>query len=226
MRNWFFIIQPKCRENEKLVIYKQTGQFVIQQINKHGRLKIQKRVKMVIYLTWSQQVATWPIFPLIFHNDLQTISNMASSTSFTFLFSLSFTFFHPHFPSFTFIFLRTPSFAFINLHSPSFILIHLHSNSFTFIHTHPSSLIFIYLNRPTVIYFRCHDSPEIIQRIVAPSQYSFLINLFPCPLVFRHYTYSKKILHFRETYRILHCFVMKQGLNEVYILPTDLTFWP
>ena len=88
-------------------------------------------------------MATWPIFPLIFHNDLQTsISNMASSTSFTFLFSLSFTFFYPHFPSFTFIFLRTPSFAFINLHSPSFILIHLHSNSFTFIHAHPSLLIF------------------------------------------------------------------------------------
>ena len=98
-------------------------------------------------------MATWPIFPLISHNVLQTsISNMASSTSFTFLFSLSFTFFYPHFPSFNFIFLRTPSFSFINLHSPSFILIHLHSNSFTFIHTHPSSLIFIYLNRPTVIY--------------------------------------------------------------------------
>ena len=135
---------------------------------------------MVIYLIWSQQVATWPIFPLIFHNDLQTsISNMASSTSFTFLYSLSFTFFYPHFPSFTFIFLRTPSFAFINLHSPSFILIHLHSNSFTFIHTHPSSLIFIYLHRPTVIYFRFHDSPEIIQRIVVPSHYSFLTNFVP-----------------------------------------------
>ena len=35
---------------------------------------------MVIYLIWSQQVATWPIFPLSSHNDLQTsISNMASS---------------------------------------------------------------------------------------------------------------------------------------------------
>ena len=182
---------------------------------------------MVIYLIWSQQVATWPIFPLIFHNDLQTsISNMASSTSFTFLFSLSFTFFYPHFSSFTFIFLRTPSFAFINLHSPSFILIHLHSNSFTFIHTHPSSLIFIYLHRPTVIYFRFHDSPEIIQRIVVPSHYSFLTNLFPCPLIFRHYTYSKIILHFRETYRILHCFVIQEGLNKVYVFPTDLTFWP
>ena len=114
---------------------------------------------MVIYLIWSQQVATWPIFPLISHNDLQTsISNMASSTSFTFLFSLSFTFFNPHFRSFTFIFLRTPSFAFINLHSPSFILIHLHSNSFTFIHTHPSSLIFIYLHRPsfTFAFFHLH----------------------------------------------------------------------
>ena len=197
---------------------------------------------------------------------------MASSTSFTFLFSLSFTFFHPYFPSFTFIFLRTSSFAFINLHLRSLFLIHLHSNSFTFIHTHPSSLIFIHLHRPsfTFAFFHLHlpssssislhlppvafihlhslaflylhtptsttislhlpsstsvgfhDSPEIIQRIVAPSQYSFLINLFPCPLVFRHYTYSKKILHFRETYRILHCFVMKQGLNEVYILPTSL----
>ena len=225
---------------------------------------------MVIYLIWSQQVATWPIFPLIFHNDLQTsISNMASSTSFTFLFSLSFTFFHRHFPSFTFIFLRTRSLAFINLHLPSFILIHLHSNSFTFIHTHPSSLIFIYLHRPsfTFAFFHLHlphqpcfvhghlhslaffylhtptsttinlhlpsstsvgfhDSPEIIQRIVVPSHYSFLTNLFPCPLIFRHYTYSKIILHFRETYRILHCFVIQQGLNKVYIFPTDLTFWP
>ena len=51
---------------------------------------------------------------------------MAYSTFFTVLFSLSFTFLHPHFPSLTFIFLHTPSFAFINLHSPSFILIHLH----------------------------------------------------------------------------------------------------
>ena len=35
---------------------------------------------MVIYLSWSEQVATWPIFPLSSHNDLQTsISNMASS---------------------------------------------------------------------------------------------------------------------------------------------------
>ena len=215
-------------------------------------------------------MATWPIFPFISHNDLQTsISNMTSSTSVTFLFSLSFTFFHPHFPSFTFIFLRTPLFAFINLHLPSFILSHLHSNSFTFIHTHPSSLIFIYLHRPsfTFIYRHLpplafihlhlaplafihghlhslaffylhtptsttislhlpsstsvgfHDSPEIIQRVVA-SHDSFLTNLFLCPVIFRHYTYSKTILHFRETYRILHCFVIQQGLNEVYIFPT------
>ena len=35
---------------------------------------------MVIYLIWSEQVATWPIFPLSSHNDLQSsISNMASS---------------------------------------------------------------------------------------------------------------------------------------------------
>ena len=35
---------------------------------------------MVIYLIWSQEVTTWPTFPLISHNDLQTsISNMASS---------------------------------------------------------------------------------------------------------------------------------------------------
>ena len=108
---------------------------------------------MVIYLIWSQQVATWPIFPLISHNDLQTsISNMASSTSFTFLLSVSFTFFHRHFPSFTFIFLRTPSFAFVNLHFchlPSLILIHLHSNSFTLIilliNLHLPKQAFIYL---------------------------------------------------------------------------------
>ena len=35
---------------------------------------------MVIYLIQSEQVATWPIFPLSSHNDLQiSISNMASS---------------------------------------------------------------------------------------------------------------------------------------------------
>ena len=36
--------------------------------------------EMVIYLIWSEQLATWPIFPLSSHNDLQTsICNMASS---------------------------------------------------------------------------------------------------------------------------------------------------
>ena len=44
---------------------------------------MQKRLfntEMVIYLIWPEQVATWPIFPLSSHNDLQTsISNMASS---------------------------------------------------------------------------------------------------------------------------------------------------
>ena len=213
-------------------------------------------------------MVTWPIFRLNSHNDLETsISNMVSFTYFTFLFSLSFTFFHPHSPSFSFIYFRTPSFAFIILHSPSFILIHLHSNSFTSIHTQPSSLIFIYLHRPSFaiclhspnsstpislyplsptfnafFYLQTptsttislhllsstsvgfHDSPEIIQRIVVSSHYSFLTNLFPCPLLFRHNTYSKIILHSRETYRILHCFVIQQGLNEVYIFPTDLTF--
>ena len=275
MENWLFI----DKLDNWFKINKQTWTIKNPKLCKNGYL-IQKwlfNTEMVIYLIWSQQVATWPIFPLISHNDLQTsISNMASSTSFTFLFSLSFTFFHPYFPSFTFIFLRTSSFAFINLHLRSLFLIHLHSNSFTFIHTHPSSLIFIHLHRPsfTFAFFHLHlpssssislhlppvafihlhslaflylhtptsttislhlpsstsvgfhDSPEIIQRIVVPSHYSFLTNLFPCPLIFRHYTYSKIILHFRETYRILHCFVIQQGLNEVYIFPTDLTFWP
>ena len=166
MKNWLFI--------NKL------DNLLFSKINKHGRLKIQKRVKMVIYLIWSQQVATWPIFPLIFHNDLQTsISNMASSTSFTVLFSLSFTFFHPHFPSFTFTFLRTPSFAFINLYSPSLIFIHLHSSSFTFIHTHPSSLIFIYLHRPsfTLAFFHLHLPSSSSISLHSPS--STPISLYP-----------------------------------------------
>ena len=187
---------------------------------------------------------------------------MASSTSFTFIFSLSFTFFHSHFLSFTFIFLRTPSNAFINLHLPSFILIHLHSNSFTshssvinfhlptqafiylcllspsstplaFIHGHLHSLAFFYLHTPTSTTISLHLPSStsvgfhfIIQRIAVPSHNSFLTNLFPCPSIFRHYTYSKIILHFRETYRMLHCFVIQQGLDEVYIFQTDLTFWP
>ena len=101
---------------------------------------------------------------------------------------------------------------------------YVHSLASFYLHTPTSTTISFHLPSSTSVGF--HDSPEIIQQIVVPSHYSFLTNLFPCPLIFRHYTYSKIILHFRETYRILHCFVIQQGLNEVYIFPTDLTFWP
>ena len=128
-------------------------------------------------------------------------------------------------PSFKFIYRHLPPFAFIHLHLPplAFIHGHLHSLAFFYLHT-PASTTISLLPSSTSVGF--HDSPEIIQRIVVPSHYSFLTYLFPCPLIFRHNTYSKIILHFRETYRILHCFVKQQGLNEVYIFPTDLTFWP
>ena len=133
-----------------------------------------------------------------------------------------------HRPSFTFAFfhLNLPSSCSISLHLPPIASIHghLHSLAFFYFHTPTSSTISLHLPSSTSVGF--HDSPEIIQRIVVPSQYLLLTNLFPCPLVFRHYTYLKIILHFRETYRILHCFVVQQGLNEVYIFLTDLTFWP
>ena len=58
----------------------------------------------------------------------------------TFFFSLSFTFFHPHFPSYTFHFLL--SLTFIRLHLFSFTFILIHSTSFTFIHTHSTSSTF------------------------------------------------------------------------------------
>ena len=45
MRNWCFIIQPKCRENEKLVIYKQTGHFVISQNKQTWTIKNPKTCK-------------------------------------------------------------------------------------------------------------------------------------------------------------------------------------
>ena len=129
-------------------------------------------------------------------------------------------------PSFKFIYRHLPPFAFIHLHLPPLVFIHghLHSLAFFYLHMPTSTTISLHLPSSTSVGF--HDSPEIIQRIVVPSHYSFLTYLFPCPLIFRHNTYSKIILHFRETYRILHCFVIQQGLNEVYIFPTDLTFWP
>ena len=103
-----------------------------------------------------------------------------------------------------------PSFIFIYRHLPPlvFIHVHLHSLAFFYLHTPTSTTISLHLPSAT------HDSPEIIQWNVVPSHHSFLANLFPCPLIFRHYTYSKIILHFRETYRILHCFVIQQGLNQ------------
>ena len=58
--------------------------------------------------------------------------------SFTFLFSLSFTFFHPHFRSYTFHF--SISLTFIHLYLFSFTFILIRSTSFTFIHTHFGSL--------------------------------------------------------------------------------------
>ena len=64
--------------------------------------------------------------------------------SFTFLFSLSFTFFHPHFPSYTFHF--SISVTFIHLYLFSFTFILIHSPSFTFIHTHFTSFI---LHKPS-----------------------------------------------------------------------------
>ena len=103
-----------------------------------------------------------------------------------------------------------PSFIFIYRHLPPLVFIqgHLHSLAFFYLHTPTSTTISLHLPSAT------HDSPEIIQWNVVPSHYSFLANLFPCPLIFRHYTYSKIILHFRETYRILHCFVIQQDLNQ------------
>ena len=103
-----------------------------------------------------------------------------------------------------------PSFIFIYRHLPPLVFIqgHLHSLAFFYLHTPTSTTISLHLPSAT------HDSPEIIQWNVLPSHHSFLANLFPCPLIFRHYTYSKIILHFRETYRILHCFVIQQGLNQ------------
>ena len=62
--------------------------------------------------------------------------------SFTFLFSLSFTFFHPPFPSCTFHFWI--SLTFIHLYLFSFTFILIHSPSFTFIHTHFGSLAFYF----------------------------------------------------------------------------------
>ena len=58
----------------------------------------------------------------------------------TFFFSLSFTFFHPHFPSYTFHF--SISLTFFHLYLFSFTFILIHSPSFTFIHTHSTSLTF------------------------------------------------------------------------------------
>ena len=69
--------------------------------------------------------------------------------SVTFLFSLSFTFFHPHFPSYTFHFWI--SLTFIHLYLFSFTFILIHSPSFTFIHTHSTSLTFylsLYIGLP------------------------------------------------------------------------------
>ena len=150
------------------------------------------------------------------------------------LHSNSFTFIHTHPSSLIFIYLHRPSitFASFHLHLPSSSSISLHLPSLAFIHGHLHLLAFFCLHTPTSTTISLHlpssthDTPEIIQWNVVPSHHSFLANLFPCPLIFRHYTYSKIILHFRETYRILHCFVIQQGLNEVYIFPIDLTFWP
>ena len=111
-------------------------------------------------------MTTWPIFPLIFHNDFQTsISNMASSnddTSYYFArvapsllkntanradrVSISSIFVHSPFPS-----LSSPDFLF---HLPSstliffkylylFAFINLHSPSFIFIHLHSHSFYVI-----------------------------------------------------------------------------------
>ena len=62
--------------------------------------------------------------------------------SFTFLFSLSFTFFQPHFPSYTFHF--SISLTFIHLYTNLFNFIYLHSHSFWVI-----DFLFISLYRPS-----------------------------------------------------------------------------
>ena len=97
---------------------------------------------------------------------------------------------HLPLPSFTFIYRHLPLLAFIHLHLPplAFIHGHLHSLAFFYLHTPTSTTISLHLPSSTSVGF--HDSPEIIQRIVVPSHYSFLTNLFPCSLIFRHYTYS------------------------------------
>ena len=84
------------------------------------------------------------------------------SIPFTFLLSLSFTFFHPHFPSYTFHFLL--SLTFIRLHLFSFTFILIHSTSFTFIHTHFCVIVFwfISLHRPApLVYFHIHSPSSI-----------------------------------------------------------------
>ena len=180
----------------------------------------------------------FPLFSFIYllPPSFSSVHLHSLSLIFIHLHSNSFTFIHTHPSSLIFIYLHRPSIPFalfhlylpssssISLHSPSSTPILLHSLAFFYLHTLTSTTISLHLPSSTSVSF--HDSPEIIQRIVVPSHYSCLTNLFACPLIFRHYTYSKIILHFRGKYRILHCFVIQQGLNEVYIFPTDLTFWP
>ena len=101
-------------------------------------------------------------------------------------------------PSFTFIYRHLPPLAFIHLHLPplAFIHGHLHSIAFFYLHTPTSTTISLHLPPSTSVGF--HDSPEIIQRIVVPSHYSFLTNLFPCPLILRHYTYRYTVLLYKR----------------------------
>ena len=103
--------------------------------------------------------------------------------SFTFLFSLSFTFFHPHFRSYTFHF--SISLTFIHLYLFSFTFILIRSTSFTFIHTHFGSLTF-YLSP----YIGLPDLPSFTSISLQPLSSTFISLLFPSSA----YTYHHLIV--------------------------------
>ena len=138
-------------------------------------------------------MTTWPISPLISHNDLQTsISNMPSSnddTSYylqewpepferTLLTVLTMCLYHPsssilhslHFPPFSFIYLLLPSFSSCTFHfSLSLTFILINSTSFKFIHTHCMSLTF---NSST--YIGLPDLPSSSPISLLPPSFTFI----------------------------------------------------
>ena len=108
--------------------------------------------------------------------------------SFTFLFSLSFTFFHSHFPSYTFHF--SISLTFIHLYLFSFTFILICSTSFTFIHTHFGSLTF-YLSP----YIGLPDLPSFTSISLHPLSSTFISLLFPSSAYIYHHLIVFIYLH-------------------------------